>query len=781
MNNEVLWYSSPAEDYVHSLPLGNGRQGAMVKGGIKCEKINLNEDTLWSGFPRANGKNNAFERYTKRIRDKILKQKDFYGAEDLADKLQGPYNESYISAGELILNFSHGEEVQNYRRALDLRKGIATVEYSAEGISFCREYFCSAADDITVIRITSNAEGSITLDGTLDSMIRHTKCGSGSWFWLEGRAPRHIEPQYLERDLGDPQAIVYDENWEETKGLNFATVLHISNVGGSLSIDNSGFHLKDADECLICLYTATNYNPNRFSDDPSGYKYCLENIDIKEKARASVISALKVGYSELKNRHIADMEGYFERVKLQLPSDDNGLSLPTDQRKLGYAQRGSDCGFEELMFNFGRYLLYSSSREGTQAANLQGIWCWQLRPCWSSNYTVNINTQMNYWAAEVLNMSDCHMPLIEMIDELTHTGAETALSLYNARGFCAHHNVDIWRSACPIGMGDTDCKWSLFPSGGIWLSLHIFEHYRFTGDKAFLKKYFHILKKAALFSVDMMCEVENGKLGMCPSTVPERRFTLKDGRSFSVGAGSTFDYELLSELYEAIRISVNELSLNEDDLLAEIGGVQSRFPSIPITEKGLIGFWQISAEPEEYMWVNTLFGLYPGSSLLGADAELRSAMERSLETYEYRASAFSNAWFSAAWARLGRAEKAYDFIKYHIKNSFSPGLLGLNRNGGGEVFQIDSNLGLIAAMAEMLIFSDENSITVFPALPKEWDHGTLRDFKTRCGCSISLVWENHTPTSISLCSETDKTVTVNIGNTGESITVSLSAGKSYKI
>ncbi len=781
MNNEVLWYIQPADDYINSLPLGNGRQGAMLLGGIKREKINLNEDTLWSGFPRANGINNAYERYTKRIRDKILKQNDFYGAEDLADKLQGPYNESYISAGELILNFSHGEEIQNYRRALDLRKGIAEVSYSADGINFCREYFCSAVDDVTVIRITSNVKGAISLCGTLDSMIRHSKCGKDSWLMLEGRAPRHIEPQYLERDFGSPQAIVYDENWEDTKGLKFATVMYISNVGGSLSVDDSGFCVECADECLIYLRTVTNYNKNRFSDDYSGYKYCVANMDVKANAKSSILSALKLEYSDLKNRHIADMESYFERVSLNLPSRDNEPDLPTDQRKLRYEQGEKDCGFEELMFNFGRYMLYSSSREGTQAANLQGIWCWQLRPCWSSNYTININTQMNYWAAEVLNMSDCHMPLITMIDELTHTGAETASSLYNARGFCAHHNVDIWRSACPIGMGETDCKWSLFPSGGIWLALHIFEHYKFTGDKDFLAKYFHILKKAALFSVDMMCEMENGKLGMCPATVPERRFTKEDNTTFSVGVGSTFDYELLNELYEAVRISVSELSLDEHDLLSEIDYVQSRFPSIPITDKGLIGFWQTFAEPEIYMWVNTLFGLYPGNSLTKTSKELRSAMERSLETYEYRASAFSNAWFAGAWARLGNPQKAYDFTQYHIKNSFSGSLLGLNRNGGGDVFQIDANLGLIAAMAEMLIFSDENSFTIFPSLPSKWNCGALKNFKTRCGCKVSLEWENYEITSLSIVSDIDRTITVNIGNTGESKEISLRAGEIHKI
>lgn len=776
MNNEILWYEQPAEDYVYAMPIGNGRQGAMIKGGIENERINLNEDTLWSGFPRTNRKDNAYERYTKRIRDKILRQNDFYGAEDLADKLQGPYNESYISAGELILNFSHNKKAENYRRTLDIRKGIVYVTYSVDDINFKREYFCSAVDDIIVLRITSDKKNSINFNGTLDSLIRHNKNGKDSWFTLEGRAPRHIEPQYLERDFGNPQAIIYDENWEDKKGLKFATLLHISNVGGKLNINDDGFSVTDADECIIYLYTGTNYNPNRFKDNYSGYLYCVKNLNIKEKAKNSIMSALKTGYTELKSRHIEDMKKYFERVQLNLPINNNLADIPTDQRKLRYEQGEADCGFEELLFNFGRYLLYSSSREGTQAANLQGIWCWQLRPNWSSNYTININTQMNYWCANVLNMPECHIPLITMIDELTHTGEETALSLYGARGFCAHHNVDIWRSACPIGMGETDCKWSLFTSGGIWLSLHVFEHYRFTGDKVFLKKYFHILKKSALFSIDMMCEMENGKLGMCPTTVPERRFIQKNGDSFSVGVGSTFDYELLSELYKAIRIAVNELSLDEKELIAEIDEVEKRFPSIPITDDGLIGFWQIPTKPEDYMWINTLFGLYPGHSLLNSPPELRSAMERSLEVYEYKAGAFSNAWFAGAWARLGNAEKTYDFIKYHINNAFVYSLLGINRNGGGNIFQIDSNLGLIAAMAEMLIFSYENSINLLPALPKQWSCGSLKNFKTRCGCSVNAVWKNGEITSLSLFCEDEKTVKIALGNSTDCLIVSLKSG-----
>ncbi len=780
MNSETLWYRKPARGYIHAMPVGNGRLGAMVLGGVTSERINLNEDTLWSGFPRTNAITNAYERYTRRIRQKILKEDDMYGAEDLADKLQGPYNESYLSAGEFVLHFAHSPDVKDYRRGLDMRRAVAFVEYECDGVSYRREVLACAPDDVLAVRLTASKRGALTFTGTLESLIRHTTRAEGERFSLFGRAPRHVEPLYLERDYGDPQAIVYDEVWEGTKGLRFETLAEICPIGGSLKTDEHGFCVTGADECVIYLWIGTNFNHERFSCDSLGLAYSIEDMDLDGRAKEAIRHAKRDGFEALYRRHIADAQSYFDRASLSLDADPALNDLPTDERKARYDGGASDVGLEQQAFDFGRYLLYSSSREGTQAANLQGIWCWQIRPQWSCNYTVNINTQMNYWGVEVLNMPECHLPLIAMIDELTHTGAVTAKSLYNARGFCTHHNTDLWRSACPIGMGETDCKWSLFVSGGIWLALHVYEHYCFTRDREFLRRYFHILKGAALFALDMMCDIGGGYLGMCPTTVPERRFYRNDGVSFSVGAGSTLDYELVGELFCAVRSALRDLSLDEKELLCEIDEAQKKFPPLPIKD-GTLQFWQTEAVPEEYMWVNVLFGLYPGHSLCPTDEEMMRVARKTMEEQDVRTGAFSNAWSAGIWARLRDGERAYSLLRYHLTNAMEDSLLGLNRNGGKDIFQIDSNLGLIATVAETLLYSDERKISLLAALPREWKSGSMRDFKTRCGCTVSLVWKDLRITELSISSRNAITLDVELCDRERMLSVSLEAGETIHL
>ncbi len=775
MKNEVLWSLYPAGQYRDAFPVGNGRLGAMPCGGVCHEKINLNEDTLWSGYPRAVGVDNAYERFTKRIRQKIIKEDDYYGAEDLADHLQGPYNESYLCAGELSLDFGHGAEAEDYQRGLDMKTGIAFTEYSCDGVGYRREVFASEPDDVIVIHLSANRAGSLSMTGTLNSMIRHETAGDEDFLVMNGRAPRHVEPQYLESGIGQPEAIIYDEEWEDRKGLRFSCCLKISHTGGTMSVNAEGFSLKNANDAVLWLWLGTDFNRNRFSAENTAYN--LPDYDPETAGRNALDRIVQTGYEAVLQRHIADMEEHFNRVALNFVYDRTLDELPTKERKERYRRGEPDAGLEKQFFDFGRYLLYSCSREGTQAANLQGIWCWQMRPPWSGNYTVNINTQMNYWGVEMLNLSECHLPLIDMIDDLTHTGAVTASMLYGARGFCVHHNADLWRSTCPIGMGQSDCKWSLFPTAGIWLSLHIWEHYLFTRDQRFLEKYFHILKQACLFAVDMMCELGNGTVGICPATVPERRFTKPDGTVFAVGAGSTFDYELLNELFSATRAAIDTLRLNENELLTEIDGVQSKFPPIPISENGVILDWQFETEPEPYLWINTLFGLYPGHCLFTDEASLRRAVLATLERYDQPSGTFSNTWSAGAWARLGMADTAYRRMRHHIADATLDNLLGVNRNSRPIAFQVDSNFGGIAAITEMLIQSTEDEIVLLPALPAEWSSGSIDGVRTRNGCTVGLSWENDVVTGLEIISQENQAITVRQGISGTRETVCLNANE----
>ena len=376
-------------------------------------------------------------------------------------------------------------------------------------------------------------------------------------------------------------------------------------------------------------------------------------------------------------------------------------------------------------------------------------------------------------------MPECHLPFFTFLEELSKAGATTARVLYNARGFCLHHNTDLWRACLPIGMRHSNAKWSLFTTAGLWLSLHIMEHYRFTGDKEFLKKYFHVLKGACLFAVDMMCEMDGGYLGICPTTVPERRFYLPDGNQFSIGAGSTFDYQLLTELFDDTRKAITALTLDESELLNEIDSVQKRFPAMPVRADGIIADWQRECEPEGYLWVNVLFGLYPGHCLLDGKLIDKEAIKHTLAVRDIPTNTFSNMWSTGAWARLKNSEIAYRRVREHSQRAIVDSLLGINRNGGGEIFQTDSNLGLISAFAEMILQSDESSITLLPAIPDVWKNGKIRDFCTRCGARVEMTFKDGKVNELILTADRDTSLTVIINE--KKINVELNKNQTKQI
>ncbi len=782
MKNEIIRFQSAAEKYLDAIPVGNGRLGAMICGGVQLEKINLNDDTLWSGFPRANYIDCAYERFTTRLRKKILEEDDLYGAEDLADRLQGPYNESYIPAGEMLIEIPDvSEEVSGYVRGLDIKDGVAFVEYTCGGVKYKREAFASFPDDVIVIRITADKPKSISFCAHFESMIRSQAESYDGGIKLFGRAPRHIEPQYLEYTDECKQAIVYDEEWELKKGLRFECHANISAIGGEVLSEGGKLTVKNADEACIYIWVGTNYNKDYFVNRRSVEDYCIKDLDISSLAKTALDKAMKKGFEKVYGDHVADMNEYYDRVSFEPEYDISKDRLFTEQRKALYEKGEKDAGFEKQLFDFGRYLLYSCSREGSQAANLQGIWCWEMRPAWSCNYTININTQMNYWGVETAGMPECHMPLMELLDGLSQTGKDTASSLYGARGFCAHHNVDLWRAACPVGLGKTNNMWAIFTVGGIWLSLNVWEHYLFTRDAEFLKQYYHVLKGAALFAIDMMGEMKDGHLGMVPTAVPERRFKRADGVIFAVGAGSTFDYELVTELFDSAVQAAEIVNDPDKDFVSEMEKVRSRFPDIPISKEGTIKFWQFDAESSPYMWSAKLYGLYPGYCLIGSE-KLYDAAKLTLEKDTTPSvSSFGNCWYAGAWARAGRGDKAYEKLNYHISNAVFTNLLGVNCSYPDKVFQIDSNLGIISSVIEMLVQSTPDSITLLPALSEAWQNGSVKGIKTRCGCTVDIEWKNGKLEKAVVYSPFDQEISVveNIG--GKCKRINLSKGQSVTI
>ena len=777
MNNEILFYKEPAKKYLEAIPIGNGRLGAMVCGGVEAEKINLNDDTLWSGFPRTNVIYNAYERFTKRLRKKMLEENDYYAAEDFADRLQGPYNESYLPAGELLFSCPDHADASDYVRGLDIKRGVAFTEYTANGVKYRREAFVSAPDDIMVFRFTCDKKGAISTNIKLTGKIRNTvKCEKDE-IALVARAPRHVEPQYLEYTAACRQAIVYDEEWEYQKGLRYECHAKIVSDAQKVFEENGGVSVVGASEVVVYLWIGTNYNPKLFIETQAIEDYCIRDLDITSLAKEKIASAVKKGYDSVYKSHVADMEEYFKRVVFA-PEYDKALDeLPTNERKKRYAEGNEDAGFEKQCFDFGRYMLYSSSRPGTRAANLQGIWNWDMRPAWSCNYTININTQMNYWGADAMNMPECHLPLMQLLDGISHTGSATATELYGARGFCAHHNVDLWCATIPAGLGETDNMWALFPTGGLWLSINVWEHYLFTRDVEFLKKYYHVLRGSALFAVDMMCEMPDGTLGICPATVPERRFTRADGTVFAVGAGSTFDYELATEIFDAVRQASVIIAADEKELVSQMDEVQKRFPPIPINSEGLITEWQFECVSTPYLWLAILYGVFPGHCLLDSSDELLSAAKKTLEVRDVTTRSFANCCYAGAWARMGRGDRAYQKLRAHLSDTLFDSLLGVNMSYPEPVFQIDSNLGIIAVVGEMLVQSTPNGIILLPALPDEWKNGSIEKIRTRCGCSVDVSWQDGKLKEFTISCDRDVTVFVSLGTNGAKKNISLCANK----
>ncbi len=769
-----LWYTHAASDYLEALPIGNGRMGAMVSGGMAQERMALNEDTLWSGYAHATGIHNAYERYTTRIRKKILEERDFYGAEDLADRLQGPYNESYLCAGELVLDFGMPGTVSEYARGLDLRTGIAWVRYAAGGVHFTREQLVSAPDDVIVLHFECDAPGGLSFSGRIETMLRGAARGLCDRYVLDGRAPRHVEPSYLELDTANPTAIVYDEPWEEQKGLRFECQLKLDCADGIVRADANGFSVTGATRANLYIWLGTNYNARRFDSPEALWQGQDDSIDLESRGRVALDAAAGKGWAEIRAAHVADMIEHFDRVQLDIDYDRALDSLPTDERKRRYAERGDDAGYEKQFFDFGRYLLYSSSRPGTQAANLQGIWNWQLRPAWSCNYTTNINAQMNYWGAEVLGMPECHMPFMRLLDEITHTGALTARNLYNARGWCAHHNIDLWRSTCPIGMGHSDCKWSLWPTGGTWICQHIWEHYLFTRDLDFLRQYYHVLKGASLFAIDMMCDLPGGYKGICPATVPENRYTRADGSTYTVNAGAALDYQLVRDLFDCTEAAARLIGEPDARFLEELRDTAAALPpSYPVSRRdGSLLDW--IGEDEHCQFINVLYGLYPGRCMSPQKTpELRDALLSTLRHYDHDMNLFANSWSAALWARMGDADMAYRRMRHHMADVTFDNLLGKN----GDVFQIDSNLGGIAAFAEMLLQSDGDAIALLPALPAAWGSGSVRGLRARGGYRVDMSWSGGRLVSASICAAFDGNVRVRRGLDGEVMELALKAGE----
>lgn len=742
-DRQRIWFQQPAESWKSALPVGNGRLGGVITGGVYEENITLNEDTVWSGYPRWTGVDNARDRFLPELRRLILEEGDFYRAEEIAERMQGPFSESYLTLGKLKLAMDHRGTATGYHREIDLAQGVHRTSYIIEGAGYEREIFASGPDQCLVIRFTSDKQESISFTGFFEGAMRAETLGFASRYAMRGRCPRHVEPDYTEtRNKVNDHPIVYDEEWEQTKGLRYECHLQIVAEKGMVRSGPAGFSVKNADAVTLLIWAGTDFT--RYNEQPDREK------DLEGIAGRILGSASAGSYSALRERHIEEHSIMFNRVKVELPGNEEAEQLPTDLRLQRYRSGQPDAALEALYFQYGRYLLMGSSRPGTQAANLQGIWNWEMRPSWSGNYTTNINVQMNYWPAETANLSECHEPFMSLLEEIAESGRQTADNLYGSRGWVAHHNIDLWRNTSPIGRGESDSKWSMWPMGGAWICQHMWEHYLFTRDNAFLaERAYPVLREAARFILDFLTEDGQGNLTTCPSTVPEERFRLADGRSFSVGAGATLDFEIISDLFSSVKQAAAELKLDDSILLQEIGLAERRMPQLfPVNAEGLIQDWQ--EDVPSGALPNVLYGLYPGRLIsLRKTPDMLEPAEQTLIARGREFIGFPAAWYSCMWARLEKKEQAYAQYRYLLTDASHPNLWGKN---GPDVFQIDANLGASAAFVEMLLQSHDDEVKLLPALPEAWASGTAEGLRARGGFEVGLSWEKGKLTGASIVS-----------------------------
>ena len=764
-----LWYNAPATVWEEALPIGNGRIGAMVYGNPLQEVYQLNEESIWSGYPQ-DWNNPKAANALPQVREAVDRG-DYAKASELwKANAQGPYTARYLPMANLMLDQLTRGEARNLYRELNISNALSTVTYEADGVKYRRTSFISYPDQVMVIKIAADRPQAVSLHIRLNSLLRYTVQTKGEkTLILNGKAPAYV----ANRDY-DPHQVVYDDK----RGTQFKVQVELLPDGGHCEANDSALTVRNANEVVLLLSAVTDFGNKKMT-----LKKC------------------KRPYQELLQRHTDDHQQLFNRLQLSLGTENlQKEALPTNERLKSFEQDPTDNGLTELYYQYGRYLLIASSRPGGLPANLQGIWNRHVQPPWGSNYTTNINTEMNYWPAEITNLPECFLPLSDFIGRLAVNGAQTAKVNYGInRGWLAHHNSDVWAQTAPTGGYDSDPKgaprWSCWPMAGVWLCQHLWEHYAFGGDKKYLSKTaYPLMKGAAEFLLQwLQKDPETGYWITNPSTSPENRFRYidKEGKkqngeiSRSSGMDLGLAWDLLTNCIEASTVLDTDKAFRQQCM-----DVRANLQPFRIGSKGQLLEWDKEFEETDpnHRHVSHLFALHPGRQIIPEQQpELAAACQRTLEIRGDGGTGWAMAWKINCWARLRDGNHAFGMLKNGLRYVDAT---QVSVRGGGTYanlfdahppFQIDGNFGGTAGITEMLLQSHAGYIHLLPALPDNWQSGSIKGVRARGGFTIDMEWKESRITRLSVTSHSGGTCRIREATSPHEEVIETEKGKTYQV